>query len=50
MSWFDMTRSSERHERMERFVMSWCTVGMPGTKPFFEASVTLSIYLSHANR
>lgn len=20
---------------------SWCTVGMPGTKPFFEACVTL---------
>lgn len=27
----------ERYERMERFVKSWCTVGMPGTKPFFEA-------------
>jgi len=27
----------ERHERMERFVKSWCTMGMPGTKPFFEA-------------
>lgn len=26
----------ERHEAFERFVRSWCTVGMPGTKPFFE--------------
>ncbi|KAH9040122.1 hypothetical protein EDB85DRAFT_1927108 [Lactarius pseudohatsudake] len=25
-----------RYEAFERFVRSWCTVGMPGTKPFFE--------------
>jgi len=27
----------ERYERMERFLLSWCTMGMPGTQPFFEA-------------
>jgi len=27
----------ERFERMERFTRNWCTAGMPGTKPFFEA-------------
>ncbi|KAF8160786.1 hypothetical protein B0H34DRAFT_672899 [Crassisporium funariophilum] len=27
----------ERYERMERFIRNWCNVGMPGTKPFFEA-------------
>jgi hypothetical protein len=26
---------------MERFVKSWCTMGMPGTKPFFEGCVTV---------
>lgn len=26
----------ERYERFERFVRTWCTPGMPGTKPFFE--------------
>ncbi|TCD69828.1 hypothetical protein EIP91_006141 [Steccherinum ochraceum] len=26
----------ERYDRLERFVRTWCTVGMPGTKPFFE--------------
>lgn len=26
----------ERYETFERFVRNWCTVGMPGTKPFFE--------------
>jgi hypothetical protein len=26
----------ERHERFQSFVRSWCTMGMPGTKPFFE--------------
>ncbi|EKM54422.1 uncharacterized protein PHACADRAFT_258260 [Phanerochaete carnosa HHB-10118-sp] len=26
----------ERYERFERFVRTWCTMGMPGTKPFFE--------------
>ncbi|EPQ57308.1 hypothetical protein GLOTRDRAFT_58576 [Gloeophyllum trabeum ATCC 11539] len=26
----------ERYERFDRFVKTWCTVGMPGTKPFFE--------------
>ncbi|TFK44372.1 hypothetical protein BDQ12DRAFT_672864 [Crucibulum laeve] len=27
----------ERSERMDRFLHNWCTMGMPGTKPFFEA-------------
>ncbi|KAF8635238.1 hypothetical protein AX17_004011 [Amanita inopinata Kibby_2008] len=27
----------ERHERMDHFLRTWCTVGMPGTKPFFES-------------
>ena len=27
---------SERFERFQRFVHSWCNMGMPGTKPFFE--------------
>lgn len=27
----------ERYEHMERFINNWCTMGMPGTKPFFEA-------------
>lgn len=27
----------ERHERVDRFIRNWCTVGMPGTQPFFEA-------------
>ena len=27
----------ERYERMARFVRNWCNMGMPGTKPFFEA-------------
>ncbi|KAG2016143.1 hypothetical protein CC2G_009342 [Coprinopsis cinerea AmutBmut pab1-1] len=27
----------ERYERFERFIRNWCTTGMPGTKPFFEA-------------
>ncbi|TDL25916.1 hypothetical protein BD410DRAFT_783902 [Rickenella mellea] len=27
----------ERHGRLERFIHSWCNMGMPGTKPFFEA-------------
>jgi hypothetical protein len=26
----------ERYEAFEHFIRSWCTVGMPGTKPFFE--------------
>ncbi|KAI0305451.1 hypothetical protein B0F90DRAFT_1666348 [Multifurca ochricompacta] len=26
----------ERYESFARFIRSWCTVGMPGTKPFFE--------------
>lgn len=26
----------ERYDRLERFVRTWCTDGMPGTKPFFE--------------
>jgi hypothetical protein len=32
----DMARR-ERQERLEKFIRSWCTMGMPGTKPFFEA-------------
>jgi hypothetical protein len=27
---------SDRFERFERFVRTWCTAGMPGTQPFFE--------------
>ncbi|KAI6045972.1 hypothetical protein EDC04DRAFT_2631286 [Pisolithus marmoratus] len=27
----------ERFERLDRFVRTWCTMGMPGTKPFFES-------------
>ena len=27
----------ERYERMARFVNNWCNMGMPSTKPFFEA-------------
>jgi len=27
----------ERYERLERFMRNWCTMGMPGTTPFFEA-------------
>ncbi|KII92823.1 hypothetical protein PLICRDRAFT_486546 [Plicaturopsis crispa FD-325 SS-3] len=27
----------ERLDRFDRFVRTWCTMGMPGTKPFFEA-------------
>lgn len=27
----------ERFNRLDRFVRTWCTMGMPGTKPFFEA-------------
>ncbi|THH12899.1 hypothetical protein EW146_g7270 [Bondarzewia mesenterica] len=30
------TAKKERLERFDRFVRSWCTMGMPGTKPFFE--------------
>ncbi|RDX55053.1 hypothetical protein OH76DRAFT_1478532 [Lentinus brumalis] len=26
----------ERYERLERFIRTWCTMGMPGTKPFFQ--------------
>ncbi|KAJ3490993.1 hypothetical protein NLI96_g1061 [Meripilus lineatus] len=26
----------ERYDRLDRFVRTWCTMGMPGTKPFFE--------------
>jgi hypothetical protein len=31
------TARKERYERFEKFVRAWCTMGMPGTKPFFEA-------------
>jgi len=27
----------ERYQRFERFVRSWCTMGMPGPQPFFQA-------------
>lgn len=27
----------ERYDYLDRFVRTWCTTGMPGTKPFFEA-------------
>jgi len=27
----------ERYERLERFIRTWCTMGMPGTKPFFQS-------------
>lgn len=27
----------ERFGRLDRFVRTWCTMGMPGTKPFFES-------------
>ncbi|KAI0789113.1 hypothetical protein C8Q75DRAFT_718637 [Abortiporus biennis] len=26
----------ERYDRLDRFVRTWCNMGMPGTKPFFE--------------
>lgn len=29
--------TKERYEHMERFINNWCTLGLPGTKPFFEA-------------
>lgn len=27
----------ERYERLDTFLRTWCTLGMPGTRPFFEA-------------
>lgn len=33
----DKVARKERYERTERFVRNWCNMGMPGTKPFFEA-------------
>ncbi|KIK27963.1 hypothetical protein PISMIDRAFT_27801 [Pisolithus microcarpus 441] len=27
----------ERFARLDRFMRTWCTMGMPGTKPFFES-------------
>ncbi|KIL65936.1 hypothetical protein M378DRAFT_76236 [Amanita muscaria Koide BX008] len=27
----------ERYERVDHFLRTWCTVGMPGTKPFFQS-------------
>ena len=27
----------ERYQRMSQFISTWCNVGMPSTKPFFEA-------------
>lgn len=29
--------AKERFDRLDKFVKTWCTVGMPGTKPFFQA-------------
>ena len=26
----------ERYERLDQFIRTWCTMGMPGTKPFFQ--------------
>lgn len=26
----------ERYDRLERFIRTWCTMGMPGTTPFFQ--------------
>lgn len=40
----------ERLERFERFVRTWCTMNMPGTKPFFEglwAVMRLSVLPEH---
>lgn len=40
----------ERFDRFERFVRTWCTMGMPGTKPFFEglwAVMRLSVIPAH---
>lgn len=31
------TARKERSERLETFIRTWCTLGMPGTRPFFEA-------------
>ena len=44
------TAQKERFEAFERFVRSWCTVGMPGTKSFFEglwALIRLQIVPEH---
>lgn len=27
----------ERHDRLERFIRNWCSLGMPGPQPFFTA-------------
>lgn len=27
----------ERYERVDHFIRTWCTAGMPGTKPFFQS-------------
>ncbi|KAH6914371.1 hypothetical protein BKA70DRAFT_1383956 [Coprinopsis sp. MPI-PUGE-AT-0042] len=27
----------ERYDRLDKFIRNWCTTGLPGTKPFFEA-------------
>ena len=32
-----LAAQKERYQRMSRFVGNWCNVGMPSTKPFFEA-------------
>ena len=40
----------ERYERLDQFIRTWCTMGMPGTKPFFEglwAIMRLSVVPLH---
>lgn len=32
---FGPVARKERLERFERFIQTWCIMGMPGTKPFF---------------
>lgn len=33
--------NKERYERFERFLISWCTMGMPGPQPFFQSLWTI---------
>lgn len=40
----------DRYDRLDRFVRTWCTMGMPGTKPFFEglwAVIRLQVIPEH---
>ncbi|KAG0701330.1 hypothetical protein DFH29DRAFT_570750 [Suillus ampliporus] len=32
-----LVAKKERFDRLDKFVKTWCTMGMPGTKPFFQA-------------